>query len=115
MRCSGEEDSIFYLGSLDGPKGQLDWRDKVFLFEGYRCRHNFDPGRIQCLSSQDIYFSTGTYSLMLSAWLVFPWQRAHSLGDRDSMKASITGPLALHFPITRPVLRSQKLTFPVEY
>src|SRR5258706_16032546 len=86
----------------------------VFLFEGYRCRHNFEPGRIQCLSSQDIYLRTGTYSMMLSARLAFQWQRTHSLGNRDSMKASITGPPALHFPKARPDLRSQKLTSPVE-
>ena len=62
-----EADSLFNCGFLGGSKGQLDWRDKVLLFEGYRCHHNFDPDRIQCLSSQDIYFSMGTYSLMSSS------------------------------------------------
>ena len=61
------------------------------------------------------YYSKGTYSLMLSLSFIFQWKRTLSLGDRDSIKASITGPPALHCATTRPVLRSQKPTSPVEY
>ena len=44
---------LFYWNSLDGLQGQLDWRDKVLLFQCYRCRDNFEPGRIQYLSNQN--------------------------------------------------------------
>ena len=38
-----EREALFYCDTLGGPKGQLDWKHTVLLFEGYRCRHNFKP------------------------------------------------------------------------
>jgi len=87
--------------------------EKGSLVRRYRWCHNFEPGRIQCLSMRR--FMSGRYILAHVVPLVgLPMARSTHC-DRDLIKASTTSPLALHFPIIRPDLRSQKLTSPVEY